>query len=61
MKPASLFATMFLSLVALAHLLRLLFQVSVTVSSTEIPMWASLLGVIGPGALAAWLWQERKR
>ena len=61
MKPAVLFAVVFLSLVALLHLLRLLFQVPVTVGSTEIPLWASVLGIIGPGALAAWLCYEQKR
>jgi hypothetical protein len=61
MKPAALAATGFLSLVAVFHLLRLLFQVRVTVGSFEIPMWASVLAVLGPGALAVWLWREPRR
>ncbi len=61
MKPAALVATVFLSLVAVLHVLRLLFQVQVTAGSLEIPMWASVLAVLGPGALAVWLWREQRR
>jgi len=60
MKPAATIAALFLALVAVFHLLRIVFQVPVTAGSVEIPMWASVLGVIGPGALAAWLWREQK-
>jgi hypothetical protein len=60
MKPAALAATVFLSLVAVLHVLRLLFQVQVTAGNTEISMWASVLAVLGPGALAVWLWREQR-
>lgn len=60
MKPAALVAVLFLSVVALLHVMRLIFQVQITVGSTEIPMWASVLAVIGPGALAVWLWKEQR-
>jgi len=60
MKPAALVAVLCLSVVALLHVLRLIFQVQITVGSTEIPMWASVLAVIGPGALAVWLWKEQR-
>ena len=61
MKPAASIASSFLALVAVLHLLRVLFQVPVTAGSVEIPLWASVFGVIGPGALAVWLWGEQKR
>lgn len=61
MKPAALVATLFLSLIALAHLLRIAFQVEVTAGPLVIPMWASSLAVIGPGALAIWLWREQRQ
>jgi hypothetical protein len=61
MKPAALLATVFLSLVALLHVLRLVFQVQFIVGGTEIPMWASVLAVVGPGALAVWLWREQRQ
>ena len=60
MKPAALVAVLLLSVVALLHVLRLIFQVQITVGSTEIPMWASVFAVIGPGALAVWLWKEQR-
>ena len=60
MKPAALVATLFLSLVAVLHVLRLLFQVQFTLGSTEIPMWVSVLAVLGPGAIAVWLWREQR-
>ncbi len=60
MKPAALVTTLFLSAVAVLHLLRLLFQVQLAVANTAIPMWASILGILGPGALAVWLWREQR-
>ena len=60
MKPAVLVATMFLSVVTALHLVRLLFQVQLAVAGTAIPMWASVLGVLAPGALAVWLWREQR-
>lgn len=60
MKPAALVTTLFLVLVSLLHVVRLLFQVPVTAGSTEVPMWASALAVIGPGVLAVWLWREQR-
>lgn len=61
MKPAASLATIFLALVAVLHVVRLLFRVDVTVGSTAIPMWASVLAILGPGALAVWLWREQRR
>ena len=60
MKPAALVATLLFSVVAVLHLLRLLFQMEVTVAGTAIPMWPSMLGVLGPAALAVWLWREQR-
>ena len=60
MKPAALVTTLLLSVVAALHLLRLLFQVPLAVAGTAIPMWASVLGVLGPGTLAVWLWREQR-
>lgn len=58
MKPASLMAVIIFSLVAIAHLLRLLSQVQVLVGGVTIPMWVSVVGLIVPGALAVALWRE---
>jgi hypothetical protein len=59
MKPAALVAICFLSLVALAHVARLALGTEVIVGSLVIPMWASVPAVIGPGAIAVWLWKEQ--
>jgi len=61
MKPAALVTICFLSLVALAHVARLVLGAEVVVNSFVVPMWASVPAVIGPGALAAWLWKEQRR
>lgn len=59
MKPAARIVILFLVLVAIVHVLRLVSQVEVTVGSLAIPMWASVFAVVGPGALAVWLWREQ--
>jgi len=58
MKPASLMAVFVFSLVAIAHLLRLISQVEVLVGGATVPMWVSVVGLIVPGALAVALWRE---
>jgi hypothetical protein len=60
MKPAAFVAICFLSLVALGHALRLVAGVAVTVGSFAVPMWASIPAVVGPAALAVWLWKEQR-
>ena len=60
MRPAVLVTVVFLSLVALLHLLRLLFGVGVTIDDVVVPMWVSLFGCLGPAALAAWLWWHQR-
>ena len=61
MKPATGLAAALLALVALGHVLRLVFRVDVTVSGTVVPMWVSVPGVLLPLALAIGLWRERQR
>lgn len=60
MRPAALTATVFLALVAALHLLRVVFQVSVTADGIEFPMWASVAGGLSIAGLAAWLWREQR-
>jgi hypothetical protein len=59
MRPAALLSALFLCLVAVAHLFRLLLGVELVVDGVVMPMWPSLLAVLGPGALAVWLWREQ--
>jgi hypothetical protein len=60
MKPASLLAAFVFSLVALAHLARLVFEVEVRVDGAVVPMWVSVVGLAVTGGLAAALWQEAR-
>lgn len=50
-------ATLF-TIVALAHLTRLINGWSVEIDAMTVPMLASWLGFIGPGALAVWGFRE---
>jgi hypothetical protein len=61
MKPAVIVSVVFLLLVAVLHILRLVFAVTITVDGTTVPMWASVLACIGPGALGVWLWRSQRR
>lgn len=41
-------------LVALAHLLRIIYSLQIQVEAYSVPMFASWVGLIVPGALALW-------
>lgn len=60
MKPAAFAVIVLLTLVAVAHLLRLVLRVEVTVGDAMLPMWVSWLAVVAPGVLAFWLWREQR-
>jgi cyclophilin family peptidyl-prolyl cis-trans isomerase len=60
MKTGSKLAIIVFSLVAIAHLLRLVFAVDVTVGDWEIAQWISLAGFIVPAIIALLLWRESK-
>ena len=60
MKPATKIAIALFSLVAIAHLLRLIFGWPVVVGGWNAPMWVSLLGVGIPGALAFFIYREHQ-
>ena len=61
MKPATRIASVLLSVVAVAHLLRILFGVQVTVADAFIPMWVSVIAFVVAGAVAILLWREAGR
>lgn len=60
MKPGITLAIVILVLVAIAHLIRLIYGAQVTVEGTEIPQWVSVLGIIVPALIAFLLWRESK-
>ena len=60
MKTGSKLAILVFSIVAILHLLRIVFGVGLTIGSWSAPQWISVLGVIGPGIIAWMLWKESK-
>lgn len=60
-KPFTLLAVLIFVLVAVAHLLRLVYGWEVTVNRVAIPAWASVLGLGIAGALAVMLWLESRK
>lgn len=60
MKTGSKLAILLFTLVAIAHLLRLLGGIDVTVGDWSVPQWVSVLGVIVPVAISGLLWNESK-
>jgi hypothetical protein len=60
MKPASLLAAVLLDVVALAHLLRLVFHTEVTVGGTVVPMWISVVGCVVAAILSILVLREAR-
>jgi hypothetical protein len=59
MKPITTATTILLIVVAVAHALRVVFGVPVTVGTFAVPLWVSVVGALLPGGLALGLWRER--
>ena len=59
MKLATAATTVLLIVVSLAHAVRVLFVVPVTVAGAVIPLWISVVGTVVPAALAFGLWRAR--
>lgn len=49
------------SLVAAAHLLRIVYGISVHVDETVVPMFVSWIAFVGPAALAVWAFRLSRR
>ena len=61
MKPFSTIAAVVFALVALVHLLRLVYGWQVVFNGWTVPMWLSWFGLIVAGVLSALVWREAKR
>jgi len=61
MKIGSKLAIIIFTLVAIAHLLRLVGDVSMIVGGYVVPQWVSVVGFIVPGYVAWLLWKESRR
>jgi len=60
MKPFTTIAIVIFSLVAVLHMLRLIFGWQAVIDGLVIPMWASVVGLIIAGGLAIMLWRESR-
>lgn len=60
MKPATVLGVVVFALVALMHLLRLVFQTEVLVGGAALPMWVSAPGFVLPAVLAIAIWREAR-
>lgn len=60
MKIGSMLAMLLLTLVAIAHLLRVVGGIEVTVGEWNVPQWVSVAGVIVPLAIVILLWRESR-
>jgi hypothetical protein len=61
MKPATMMSTLFLTIVAVAHLLRLALRVEVIVGGILVPFWVSVIACVVPAGLAVGLWRETRK
>jgi len=60
MKPATTVTAILLFLIAIAQLLRFIFQVEVVAGGFRIPLWPSAIACIVAAILAIMLWRERR-
>ena len=61
MKPFTTIAVVFLTAIAVVHLLRLFASWEVSIVGFVIPVWWSLFGFVIPGGLAFMVWREHAR
>jgi hypothetical protein len=57
-KPFTRIAIGIFSLVAVVHLLRLVFSWQVIIEGNVVPMYVSVIGLVIAGGLAFFLWRE---
>jgi hypothetical protein len=54
-------ASLLFAIFAIAHIIRLIGQVQVTVDAIQIPMWVSVVALIVAGLLSSWFWRLSAR
>jgi hypothetical protein len=54
-------ASIFFAIFALAHIIRLIGHIHVTVGAIHVPMWVSVVALIVAGFLCVWLWRLSAR
>ena len=60
-KPFTSLAAIIFAVIALIHLLRLIYGWVVTIVGADVPMWVSGVGLVVTGVLAAGLWWESRK
>jgi len=60
MKPATMISMLVLAMVAIGHLLRLVFGVEIRVGGILVPLWVSVIAFIVPAGLVVALWWENR-
>jgi hypothetical protein len=60
-KPFTLVAAVMFALVALIHLLRVIFGWAVTIVGADVPIWGSVVALAISAILAAGLWLESRK
>lgn len=60
MKTGTLLAIILLILIALAHVLRLIFGTEIIIAGTPVPQWVSAVAVVVPAGIVWLLWKESK-
>ena len=60
MKTGTLLAIVLFTLVALAHVLRLIMSTEIMVENWQVPLWVSVLGVLVPAGAAFLLFKESR-
>lgn len=61
MNPFSKIASILMAVIALIHLLRLIVHWKVSIHEYEVPLWASILGIIIGMTLSIGLWKESNK
>ena len=59
-RPFTTIAIVIFSLVAVLHVLRLIFGWEVVINRLVMPMWVSVVGFIVAGGLAVMVWREAR-
>ena len=61
MKPFTTLAVIVFTLVALAHLYRLIRGLDIVVQGHVVPQWVSIVGLVLAAILALMVWRESRR
>jgi hypothetical protein len=61
MKPFTKIAAVIFFIIAIVHILRLMFHWEVTVNGLTVPQWVSIPGFLIPAILSVTLWHEVKK